>query len=266
MDILQKLAEAARVRVGRDKATLPQDALMALCGAGPREAPAGGTEPPAFESALREAGMSFICEIKRASPSRGVITEDFDALDIARDYFDAGADCISVLTEPEYFLGSSAYLRDVAAAVPLPVLRKDFTVDEYQIYQARALGSSAVLLICAILDAASLREFIELSEELGLTALTEVHDGRELSMALGAGARVVGVNNRDLKTFTVDPLNCLRLRELTPPGVAFVAESGITCRADVVRLEQNGVDAVLVGEALMRAPDRRAALRELRGR
>jgi indole-3-glycerol phosphate synthase len=259
MDILQKLAAASRARAARDMETLPQDALAELCAA------ADKPEPLAFERALRKPGMSFICEIKRASPSKGVIAENFDCVEIARDYFEAGADCISVLTEPDYFLGSNAYLRDVAAAAPLPVLRKDFTTGAYQVYQARALGASAVLLICAILDAARLREYIELSEALGMTALVEAHDERELSAALAAGARVVGVNNRDLKTFTVDPTNCLRLRELTPSGVVFVAESGITCRADIVRLEENGVDAILIGEALMRAPDRRAALRELRG-
>ncbi|MDR0446419.1 MAG: indole-3-glycerol phosphate synthase TrpC, partial [Oscillospiraceae bacterium] len=183
----------------------------------------------------------------------------------ARDYHAAGADCVSVLTEPERFLGADAYLQAVAAAVPLPALRKDFTVDAYQIYQARALGAAAVLLICAILSAEQLREFIGLSHRLGMTALVEAHDENELSMALSSGARVVGVNNRDLKTFAVDPTACLRLRALAPPEVAFVAESGITSRADIVRLEQNGVDAVLIGEALMRAPDRRAALRELRG-
>jgi indole-3-glycerol phosphate synthase len=258
MDILQQFADAARGRVMRDMATVPQEALAALCGR-------ATDDTQRFEQALRAPGMSFICEIKRASPSRGVIAEDFDCVAIARDYEAAGADCISVLTEPERFLGSSAHLRDVAAAVSLPILRKDFTVDAYQIYQARALGASAVLLICAILEAERLREYIELAGSLGMTALVEAHDEHELSTALAAGARVVGVNNRDLKTFTVDPLNCLRLRELVPPGVAFVAESGITCRADVVRLEQNGVDAVLVGETLMRASDRGAALRELRG-
>jgi indole-3-glycerol phosphate synthase len=201
--------------------------------------------------------------VKRASPSKGLIAPDFPYLSIAKDYAAGGAACISVLTEPAHFLGDDAYLREIAAAVPLPVLRKDFTVDAYQIYGAKVLGASAVLLICAILDDGKLRDFLALADALGLSALTEVHDETELDTALRAGARLIGVNNRDLKTFAVDPSNALRLRALIPPEVIYVAESGISSRADAEMLAANGVDAVLVGEALMRAPDKRAALRAL---
>ncbi|MDR2156810.1 MAG: indole-3-glycerol phosphate synthase TrpC [Clostridiales Family XIII bacterium] len=255
-NILERLAVSAEARVAREKAAMPLSELERLCESKP-------TGDFAFETALKAPGLSFVCEVKRASPSKGMIAEHFPYLSIARDYASGGAAGLSVLTEPEYFLGSDAYLGEIAAAVPLPVLRKDFTVDIYQIYQAKVLGARAVLLICAILDESRLREFLACANALGLSALTEVHDEKELDAALRAGARMIGVNNRDLRTFAVDPLNCLRLRASIPPGTLCVAESGIATRADAERLAENGVDAVLVGEALMRAPDRKAALQRL---
>ena len=189
----------------------------------------------------------------------------FPYLDIAKEYAAAGADAISVLTEPKWFLGSDEYLQQIAAAVPVPCLRKDFTVDEYMIYEAKLLGASAVLLICSLLDTETLHQYLGICDALGLSALVEAHDEQEIASAAAAGARVIGVNNRNLKNFTVDVTNSLALRQKAPPGVLFVAESGITSPSDVSALRAAGVDAVLVGEALMRAPDKAAALAALRG-
>ena len=258
MPILDQLADQARERVAAAKAALPLADLRR-----PAEALPKGDF--AFEKAIRKPGMSFICECKKASPSKGLIAPDFPYLEIAKAYEAAGADCVSVLTEPKWFLGSDGYLRDIAAAVSIPCLRKDFTVDEYMIWRAKLLGASAVLLICAILTPRQLGEYLDLCDDLGLAALVEAHDETEIRTALDAGARMVGVNNRNLKDFTVDTENSRRLRTLVPEGVLFVAESGVRDGADVRRLRDSGADAVLVGEALMRAPDRTAKLAELRG-
>ena len=208
--------------------------------------------------------MSFICECKRASPSKGLIAPEFPYLDIARDYEAAGADCVSVLTEPEWFLGSDRYLEEITHTVGIPCLRKDFTVDEYMIHEAKLLGASAVLLICSILDAEQLKEYIGVADSLGLSSLVEAHDEREIAAAVGAGARVIGVNNRNLKDFTVDTGNSGKLRSLVPDDIVFVSESGVSDAGDVKRLYDAHVDAVLIGEALMRASDRKAKLAELR--
>lgn len=257
---IERIAEAAFTRVERERAA----------GAAADGAPIAGAfacgSLTVFERNLRAPGMSFICEVKKASPSKGLIAPEFDYRGIARAYEQAGAAAISCLTEPFWFQGSDAYLEQIAAECTLPVLRKDFVVDEYMVYQAKALGAGAVLLICAILSDAELARFGALARELGMAALFEAHDAVEVDRALNAGARVVGVNNRDLRTFEVDLQTSLRLRALVPPEVAFVSESGIATRADVARLEDAGVDAVLVGETLMRAPDKRAALEELAGR
>lgn len=258
MTILDQLADHAKERVAAAKAALPPTDLR-------RQAEALPKGDFAFEKAIRKPGMSFICECKKASPSKGLIAPDFPYLEIAKAYETAGADCVSVLTEPKWFLGSDGYLRDIAAEVSIPCLRKDFTVDEYMIYQAKLLGASAVLLICAILTPRQLREYLELCDDLELSALVEAHDETEIRAALDAGARMVGVNNRNLKDFTVDTKNSQRLRTLVPEGVLFVAESGVRDGADVRRLRDSGADAVLVGEALMRAPDKTAKLAELRG-
>lgn len=258
MTILDQLADHARERVAAAKAALPLADLR-------RQAEALPKGDFAFEKAIRKPGMSFICECKKASPSKGLIAPDFPYLEIAKAYEAAGADCVSVLTEPKWFLGSDGYLRDIAAAVSIPCLRKDFTVDEYMIWRAKLLGASAVLLICAILTPRQLGEYLDLCDDLGLAALVEAHDETEIRTALDAGARMVGVNNRNLKDFTVDTENSRRLRTLVPEGVLFVAESGVRDGADVRRLRDSGADAVLVGEALMRTPDRTAKLAELRG-
>ena len=218
-----------------------------------------------FEKALKRDGISVIAECKKASPSKGLIAPDFPYLEIAEEYEAAGAEAISVLTEPKWFLGSGEYLLEIARAVSIPCLRKDFTVDEYMLYEAKLLGASAALLICSILDAGQLREYIQLCAVLGLSALVEAHDEDEVETALRAGARILGVNNRNLKDFTVDTGNSRRLRRLIPEGVLFVSESGISSAADVQAAREMGADAVLVGEALMRAEDKKARLAELRG-
>ena len=219
----------------------------------------------AFENALKKPDIAFICECKKASPSKGLIAPEFPYLSIAREYEAAGADAVSVLTEPKWFLGSDKYLKDIAEAVSIPCLRKDFTVDEYMIYEAKLLGASAVLLICSILSEEQIKEYIGICDGLGLSALVEAHDGEEVEIALRAGARVIGVNNRNLKDFSVDTENSRRLRQMIPPEVLFVSESGVGCAEDVSRLRGIGADAVLIGETLMRAADKKAKLRELKG-
>ena len=259
--ILDQLSEHARQRVAADQANIPLSVLKLCCEQG--EAPK--REPFAFEAALKKPGLSFICEVKKASPSKGVISQDFPYLEIARDYEAAGADCISCLTEPKWFLGSDEIFSQIRAAVTIPMLRKDFTVDEYQIYQAKCMGAGAVLLICAILDAPSIRRYIALCDRLGMSALVEAHDAAELAAAVSAGARIIGVNNRNLKDFSVDTGNSKRLRALAPEGVLFVSESGIQSADDVRLLKENGVDAVLIGEALMRSVNKKATLAQFRG-
>lgn len=209
--------------------------------------------------------MSYICEVKKASPSKGLIAPEFPYLEIAKEYKAAGASAISCLTEPFYFMGSDTYLREITETVDIPVLRKDFTVDKYMIYQAKAFGAAAVLLICAILNDQELLEYRELAETLGMDALVEAHDENEVARALKTGAKIVGVNNRDLKTFKVDMNNSIRLRNLAPDNVVFVSESGIKNAGDIAILERNRVGAVLIGETLMRSPDKKAALENLNG-
>ncbi len=258
MTILDRLADHARERVREAKSRLPLEELKLQA----LSLPKGNFE---FEKALEKPGVSFICECKKASPSRGLIAPEFPYLEIAREYEEAGADCISVLTEPKWFLGRDDYLKEIAETVKIPCLRKDFTVDEYMIYEAKVLGASAVLLICSILTGEQVAEYISICDELGISALTEAHDEIEVRTALSAGARIVGVNNRNLKDFSVDTGNSRRLRELIPRDVLFVSESGISSPEDAEKLREMGADAALVGEALMRAPDRKAMLSELRG-
>jgi indole-3-glycerol phosphate synthase len=258
MTILDQLADHARARVAAAKQALPPDEMK-------RRALAMPKGNFAFENALRQTGMSFICECKKASPSKGLIAPDFPYLQIAKDYEAAGADCLSVLTEPKWFLGSDEYLSEIAAAVSIPCLRKDFTVDEYMIDEAKVLGASAVLLICSILPEETVREYIGRCDALGLSALVEAHDEAEVLSALRAGARIIGVNNRNLKDFSVDTENSARLRRLIPNDVLFVSESGVKTAEDVAKLREIGADAVLIGETLMRAPDKKAKLDELRG-
>lgn len=225
--------------------------------------------PFAFEQALARksaAGkIAFICEVKKASPSKGVIAADFPYVEIARDYQAAGADAISVLTEPEFFQGANAYLTEIKAQVSIPVLRKDFIIDAIQIYEARLIGADAILLICSILDTAQIREYLAIAATLGLSVLVEAHDEVEVKQALAAGARVIGVNNRNLKTFEVDLQNSIRLRQLVPPETLFVSESGISTPEDIKKLCENGTNAVLIGETLMRSGDKKGMLDQLRG-
>ena len=218
-----------------------------------------------FEKALRQKDINFICECKKASPSKGVIAKDFPYLDIAREYEAAGAACISVLTEPKWFLGSDRYLAEISRAVSIPCLRKDFTIDEYMIYEARVLGASCVLLICSLLSEETLRRYLQLCNELGLSALVEAHSEEEIADALRAGARMIGVNNRNLADFTVDVHNSERLRRLVPPEILFVAESGIKTAEDIQVLREAKVNGVLIGETLMRSSDKKAMLDTLRG-
>lgn len=258
MTILDQLADYARERVAVAKKQLSANDVkkMAL------ELPKGQFE---FEKALKKEDIAFICECKKASPSKGIIAEDFPYLDIAKQYEAAGADCISVLTEPKWFLGSDEYLREIAANVSIPCIRKDFTVDEYMIYEAKLLGAKAVLLICSILSQQQISEYIGICDELGIAALVEAHDEAELRAAVAAGSRIIGVNNRNLKDFSVDTGNSRRLRELAPESVSFVSESGVKSAEDIRLLRQAGVNAVLIGETLMRAADKKAKLAELKG-
>ncbi|SDB58180.1 indole-3-glycerol phosphate synthase TrpC [Butyrivibrio sp. INlla16] len=257
MTILDELAEYARVRCDQNKKTISASDLR-------REAENLPKGDFAFERALKNEDISFICECKKASPSKGLIAEDFPYLEIAKDYEKAGADCISVLTEPKWFLGDDRYLKEITQAVSIPCIRKDFTVDEYMIFEAKTLGASAVLLICSILEKEAVREYINICDELGLSALVETHDEKEIESAIDAGARIIGVNNRNLKDFSVDTTNSMRLRKLIPEDVIYVSESGIKTAEDIKRLREAGVDAVLIGETLMRASDKKAMLAELR--
>jgi len=256
--ILETIAEKTRLRVAQAKESVTLEQLReqasALC----------EQHSPTFEQALAAPGLSFICEVKKASPSKGVIAENFPYLRIAQEYEAAGAAAISVLTEPEYFLGDPRYLQEIASNVKIPVLRKDFVIDPYQLYEAKIWGAQAVLLICALLDTDTLRSYIAIAGELGLSPLIEVHNEAEAEQALAAGAQIIGINNRDLNTFNVDLGVTTRLRKLIPAGVITVAESGIKSPDDIRVLKDSGIDAALIGESLMCAPDKRQFLAELR--
>lgn len=258
MMILDTLAEAARKRVKKHKQNISPEKikLEAL------SMPKGDFK---FENALKKDDISFICEVKKASPSKGLIAPDFPYLDIALDYYKAGAAAISVLTETDYFLGDDKYLSEISKTVNIPTLRKDFTIDEYQIYEAKVLGASAVLLICSLLDTSTIKEYINICDTLGISALVEAHDKAEVQSALDAGARIIGVNNRNLKTFEVNINNCTALRKLVPDNIIFVAESGIKTSADINALRNANVNAVLIGETLMKSADKKAELDKLRG-
>ncbi len=269
--ILDTIAQATRVRVDKAKSKLPLPKLKEMLYEEHKLRNINGREVFAFEQALKKskefdnkAEMAFICEVKKASPSKGVITEEFEYLSIAKEYESAGASAISVLTEPDFFRGSDTYLSEISKTVTIPVLRKDFTIDEYQIYEAKLIGADAVLLICSLLDEDMIKEYLKLCGELGLSALVEAHDETEVRSALRAGARIIGVNNRNLKTFEVDLSNSIRLSELIPEDVIYVAESGIRTNQDIRALAKAGVDAVLIGETLMRSSDKKQQLDALR--
>ena len=258
--ILDEIAAKTRERVEEAKKLVPLEKIREQAMAMPRD------ESFPFRAALQKKGIQFICEVKKASPSKGIIAEDFPYLTIAEEYEAAGAAAISVLTEPFYFQGNDRFLREIAQKVRIPIIRKDFTVDEYMIYEAKILGASAILLICAILSEEQIKRYQQIAEELGMSALVETHDEEEVKMALRCNASIIGVNNRNLKTFQVDIENSIRLRRLVPEEVVFVSESGMKEREDIRRLEENGTNAVLIGETLMRSPDKKAMLEELSGR
>ncbi len=259
MNILEQIAADTHIRVEKEKEIVSLSKVKDLA-----------LSLPAKDFALSRAlranpDIAFICECKKASPSKGLIEPDFDYLNIAKAYEKAGADAISVLTEPKYFLGDKKYLEEIAGAVNIPCLRKDFTVDEYMIYEARLLGASAVLLICAILDEKTLKNYMQICDTLGLSALVEAHDEEEVKLALSVGAKIIGVNNRNLKDFSVSNENSRRLRALIPKDVIFVSESGVKTAEDIRALKEIGVDAVLIGETMMRAADKTEKLKELKG-
>lgn len=262
--ILDEIKEATLQRIEEQKRRLPLQELKAMV----RELPVHRVEetPFLFAHAVGKKEISFICEVKKASPSKGMIAADFPFEQIAAEYERAGADAISVLTEPFYFKGSDAYFEMIRKRVSIPLLRKDFTVDEYMLYEAKKMGADAVLLICAILSPMQLSEYADLAGKLGLSALVEAHDEREIEMALKAGAGIIGVNNRNLKDFTVDINNSVRLRSLVPEEILFVSESGMKTREDIARLEANGTNAVLIGETFMRSKDKAGMLRYLAGK
>ena len=256
--ILDQLADYSRQRVEENRRKVTDSRIKA-------QALGRKRENRSFRDALKKDGISLISEVKKASPSKGVIDPVFDYISIAEDYERAGADAVSCLTEPKWFLGSREIFEDIRKSISLPLLRKDFTVDEYQIYEARAMGADAVLLITAILEAERLKDYIETAKGLGLDALVEAHDEKEIEISLKAGADIIGVNNRNLKDFSMNLGNASSLRSLVPDGVVFVAESGIRNRDDVRKMEESGADAVLVGETLMRAADRKREVNVLKG-
>jgi len=270
--ILDDLAESTRIRIEKQKLlVVPEvlreqaekiraDELLQAAGGGMSATQVAFP----FEKALAKEGLSVIAEVKKASPSKGVIAEDFPYREIAEEYEAAGADAISCLTEPERFRGSDRYLREIAAERHIPILRKDFTIDPYMIYQAKVMGASAVLLIAAILSDEELKSYFEIADSLGLSCLFEAHDAEEVKRCLAAGARILGVNNRNLKDFSVDITNSIRLRDMVPSDILFVSESGIATPVDVHILKQNGTDAVLVGEMLMRSSDKSALIAEMK--
>lgn len=257
--ILDNIAADTKIRVEKAKKKVPFSEMRMQA-----HLKNSNTRFP-FEKMLAKPGIHYICEVKKASPSKGVIAEKFPYLEIAKEYEYAGAGAISCLTEPKYFQGRNEYLMEISEAVDIPVLRKDFIIDEYMIYEAKVLGADAALLICALLDGELLKRYLRICHRLGLSALVEVHDEEEMDRALEAGARVIGVNNRNLKDFTVDIENSLRLRNRAPEEILFVAESGIQTAEDVARLRAAKVNGVLIGETLMRSEDKKAALCALNG-
>ena len=257
--ILDRIVEATKIRVAQEKQVESPEAVKAAALALPSD-----TGFP-FEAALRQQDFNFICEVKKASPSKGIIAEHFPYLDIAKEYEFAGAAAISVLTEPDFFKGDKKYLQEIASTVKIPVLRKDFIIDEYQIYQAKVWGASAILLICACLDVPTLTKFRELADSLGLSSLVEAHDEQEVQMAIDCGARIIGVNNRNLKDFTVDVQNSVRLRNLVQDDVIFVSESGLETPEDIQVLRDNNIGVALMGETFMRSPNKVEKLAYLYG-
>ena len=257
MDILYEIALKTKERVAESKHKLPLEQLIKMA----EEI----KKPPSFEAALTQPDIAFICEVKKASPSKGIIAPDFNPLAIAKEYEQIGASAISVLTEPFYFQGADTYLKEIANQVNIPLLRKDFIIDKYMIYEAKVLGASAILLICALLDQETLTRYITIAHEIGLDVLVEVHNEEEAKTARGTPARIIGVNHRNLIDFTMDMTLSRKIKSLIPETCVFVAESGLECAADINEMRSIKADAVLIGESLMRHQDKAAKMRELRG-
>lgn len=258
--ILKEIADRTRERILKEKEKKPLEELKAEVS----KLPVSTAFP--FEGALKTKDIAFICEIKRASPSKGIIAEDFDPIAIAKEYERAGANAISVLTEPFYFKGSNEHIREIKKHVALPILRKDFTIDEYMIYEAKAIGADALLLICSLLDDEELQSYLNIAHSLGLSCLVEAHDEEEVNRAIAVGARIIGVNNRNLRDFTVDINNSLKLRSLVPDNIIFISESGIKTAEDIENLRDNKTNGVLIGETLMKSENKADMLKVLRGR
>lgn len=256
--ILDKIVESTRKRVDGLKREQSLDKIKEIAESMPVN------EHFVFEEALRKEELSFICEVKKASPSKGIIAEEFPYIEIAKEYEKAGASCISVLTEPQYFLGDNQYLEEISRQVNVPILRKDFIIDSYQIYESKIIGASAILLISSILDKEQLQQYIRIADSLGLSALVEAHSREEVLKSLEAGARMIGVNNRNLKTFEVNFSNCIELRDIVPPDVIYISESGINSSKHIQELKKHKVNAVLIGETLMKSLDKKSLLKEWR--
>ena len=266
--ILDEIAAKTKERVAEQKKKVPLEEMKRQALDIVARETDNGSSPYSkfpFRDNLAADGISFICEVKKASPSKGLIAPDFPYVAIAEEYEKAGANAISVLTEPYFFQGSDSYLQQISEHVSIPLLRKDFTIDPYMIYEAKVIGASAILLICAILTDEQLKSYLQLADSLGLSALVEAHDEAEVQRALSAGARIIGVNNRNLKDFTVDIQNSIRLRKLIPKEIVFVSESGMKTPEDIKRLRDNETDAVLIGETFMRSPDKKKMLEDLKG-
>jgi indole-3-glycerol phosphate synthase len=259
-DILKTIAARTVERVAERKAKKSLEAIKSEA----MEKCNGESDFP-FEKALRKDGIAVICEVKKASPSKGILDPEFLYCEIAEEYEAAGADAVSVLTEPDWFLGDDRYLSEIREIIRLPILRKDFTVDSYQIYEAKLIGADAILLICALLEPEKLKQCLDTAHQLGLSAVVEAHTEEEVLMAVKAGARIIGVNNRDLRTFQVDINTSIRLRSLVPEDIIFISESGIKTNEDIAKLRENNIDAVLIGETLMRSEDKKKQLSELKG-
>lgn len=258
--ILDKIVDSTRIRVQK---SYENESLESVKKRAFEEYEKQKENEFSFEKALDKKPIALICEVKKASPSKGIIAKDFDYVNIAKEYEKAGAACISVLTEPEFFLGSNDYLKEISENVKIPIIRKDFVIDEYQIYEARTIGASAVLLICAILNEEKIKEYIKIADSIGLSSVVEAHDDEEVLMAKRCGARIIGVNNRNLKDFTVDIKNSLRYRRMVDDDVKFISESGIKTADDIKKLVDNNVNAVLIGETLMRSEDKAGMIKEL---
>lgn len=259
MNILEKIKEKTILRVEDFKKNNSLETLKNL-------SLSIKNESFMFEKTLKKDGISFICEIKKASPSKGIIAQDFPYLKIAKEYETMGADAISVLSEPYFFMGSEKYVEEISKTINIPILRKDFIIDEIQLYQTKLIGASAVLLICSLLDEQTISKFIKIANSLGLSSLVETHDEDEIKKAISAGARIIGVNNRNLKTFEVNINNSINLRKYVPDEILFVSESGIKTREDIIELEKNNVNAVLIGETFMKSNDKKEMLDILRGK